>query len=886
MKRTPPSPAKYSPSFRAGISPNNAPLKRHDNRISPATAGMKSRGPSCPIESHMAFRGSASTSRNPNRSARLSSNQKGFLSALGGGVKKKNNNNSNNNNNKKKTSMEPPKMPLRRRVRINSRPKGKNTTATANRPIKALPVNNNNITSDSMVIDNDNDITTDKIAQSKARATSPILVTTNNNNMMSSSDKVQAAMATLDQSSSARGPQRRRPTPKWTKEEDRRLKEAVKNFGPKKWKKIAEYIGNDRTDTQALHRWNKVLKPGLVKGPWTPVEDKIVEDFVNMHGIDNVVWSELAEHLDGRSGKQCRERYFNHLDPSIKKGNWTEDEDRIIFEGERRIGHKWSEIAKLLPGRTENAVKNRWYSSARKKWYEVHQMDPHKISPKPSSGLKNNQFSTQNSDSDDNTSDISSTGSKDGERKKNINQYSSKQRQTKQQQSQQQQQRLQQQQQQGMKKEQQLKQQQQQMNPMAFQAMMMQAWMGQMMAAQAMQQKKNGDNKNSSQGNNKASSNNNGNKNNQSSNNTNKNNKNGTIKSPMNPNMMNPMMMMMMQQQRMMQMQQAQQRQQQQQQQGGGKKNGNPSSNTNRTKQRLLVPAGMPKMPFFPMMPNPNMMNKNIKPNTQSGNNRNKTAAVQKVKKGNNNKNNNNNNNANNNNNKGKKPKARRRKGKPKLGLPKNMGQMRIPSPIQSPTKYGDMMDIFGDGEMDMDTYALMNEKLISPTGHNYNNKPKSSTDLFGGTDDGFMDDIASLNLENEQFSKIEDNFELADDFIQNQGGNFSDMQQQPGSKEFLEENENNSFSLLDEFDSLDMDAALELDAQPRKAGNSLRKPKLKIGTSGSNRVPRHNAQTANAFNIPDEASPWTQSANWIMKNNDGEDGDLSSISDFGGSDR
>ena len=73
--------------------------------------------------------------------------------------------------------------------------------------------------------------------------------------------------------------------------------------------------------------------------------------------------------------------------------------------------------------------------------------------------------------------------------------------------------------------------------------------------------------------------------------------------------------------------------------------------------------------------------------------------------------------------------------------------ELRIPSPIQSPTKYGDMMDIFGDGEMDMDAYALMNEKLISPTGHNYNGKSKSSTELFGGTDDGFMDDIASLNL-------------------------------------------------------------------------------------------------------------------------------------------
>ena len=252
--------------------------------------------------------------------------------------------------------------------------------------------------------------------------------------------------------------------------------------------------------------------------------------------------------------------------------------------------------------------------------------------------------------------------------------------------------------------------------------------------------------------------------------------------------MMNPMMMMIMQQQRMMQMQQ------QQQLRGKAanlKQKAQPESEGNRSKQRLLVPAGMP---FFGMMPSTTSTKKQNIANTKnsakklptSKNPRCLKAGLEKAKKA----------------------KPRRKKAKPKLGLPSKTMEMRIPSPIQSPTKYGDMMDIFGDGEMDMDAYALMNEKLISPTGHNYNGKSKSSTELFSGTDDGFMDDIAFLNLENEQFSKIDDNFELADDFIQSQGGSFTEMQQQQGAKEFIDDgdNNNNSFSLLDEFDSLDMD--------------------------------------------------------------------------------
>ena len=116
---------------------------------------------------------------------------------------------------------------------------------------------------------------------------------------------------------------------KWSTEEDLTLKAAVEAHSAKNWKKISEML-QGRTDVQCLHRWQKVLKPGLVKGPWSKEEDEKVCELVKQHGMKS--WSLIARQFTGRLGKQCRERWYNHLNPDIKKTAWTEEEDQKIIE--------------------------------------------------------------------------------------------------------------------------------------------------------------------------------------------------------------------------------------------------------------------------------------------------------------------------------------------------------------------------------------------------------------------------------------------------------------------------------------------------------------------------------------------------------------------------
>ena len=174
----------------------------------------------------------------------------------------------------------------------------------------------------------------------------------------------------------ALAPTRSRPqtaSATWTTDEDNMLAFFMKQTPRQPWAQILAAFP-DKTPQQITARWEKVLNPQLIKGSWTREEDLQIMAWVEKNGPRD--WVHLALSLPGRIGKQCRERWVNHLSPDVNKARWTEEEDQLLITLHEQLGNQWTKIAMHFDRRSDNCIKNRWNSTLKRRLERMAKGEP------------------------------------------------------------------------------------------------------------------------------------------------------------------------------------------------------------------------------------------------------------------------------------------------------------------------------------------------------------------------------------------------------------------------------------------------------------------------------------------------------------------------------
>ena len=155
---------------------------------------------------------------------------------------------------------------------------------------------------------------------------------------------------------------RKKQSKKWTPEEDKLLTNLISFQNITNFAEISKRIPRHPAN-QCRLRWFKIKK-GLKRGQWSIYEDKLLKEWVQKIGPKK--WELCGKFICGRSGKQCREHWSNCLNPELIKGEWTTEEDFLIMYFYEKCKGSWTKIIHLFKGRTENSIKNRFFSQLRK----------------------------------------------------------------------------------------------------------------------------------------------------------------------------------------------------------------------------------------------------------------------------------------------------------------------------------------------------------------------------------------------------------------------------------------------------------------------------------------------------------------------------------------